>query len=227
MQIIRNLMGWLSTVKLDLEYRRKPMKNKRDILIIVIVLTIVAILTSIMYVQTKLDEQRQVYEQRIEVLHREKDQLIADAYWNGLKKQIRFVHPIKSRWISSEMGYRKDPMGGVGDERLHKGIDIVDALGTPVVAVMDGVVMEHWLVPGVHGGQVYNGHDIFGGFIVIKHSDELYSLYGHLGKTEVHEGDYVEAGEKIGELGNTGLSTGPHLHFEIVVDPFIYLEGGM
>ena len=117
-----------------------------------------------------------------------------------------------------------DPMGG-GTEGLHKGIDLAGPVGTPVRAALAGVVADHWLVPGWHYGKEYKGDPIFGGLIVIDHGDGLFSLYGHLSATFVHEDDYIEAGQVIGELGNTGISTGPHLHFKLVVDPLRYLEG--
>jgi len=224
--MFRLLIGWISVLRLEYEYRRrKTMDQKRNILMIIAALVLIASLSAVMCVNEVIEEQKQASELRIWELRQENEKLLAERYWNRLRRQIRFIHPIRSTWISSGMGYRKDPLGGVGDERLHKGIDIVDIPGTNVVAVMDGVVMEHWLVPGVHNGKLYHGHEIFGGFVVIKHTEELYSLYGHLGQTQVHEGQYINAGEKLGELGNTGLSTGPHLHFEVVVDPFVYLEG--
>ena len=199
--------------------------RRRDTLIILIVIVFIAALTLAMHVQTVYENQAEDYESQLWQLQREKDLLLAEKYWLSMRRRVQFIHPLGSTWISSGLGYRKDPMGGVGEERLHKGIDLVDVPGTDILAAMDGLVMEHWLVPGWHNGVWYNGHGIFGGFIVIQHSEELYSLYGHLGQTQVHEGQYVRAGEKIGELGSTGLSTGPHLHFEIVVDPFVYLEG--
>lgn len=131
--------------------------------------------------------------------------------------------PLDNLIISSATGYRLDPMGG-STEALHKGLDLAAPIGTPVYAVLPGVVAEHWLVPGWHHGKQYNGHPTFGAMIVIDHGEGLFTIYGHLSKTQVHEGNHVDAGDKIGEVGNTGISTGPHLHFELVIDPLIYLE---
>jgi len=136
-----------------------------------------------------------------------------------------YYQPLDQVRISSGTGYRMDPMGG-GTEGLHKGVDLVGPIGTPVTSVLAGVVVEHWPAPGTPypGGGEYRGHSVFGGLVVIDHGEGLFSLYGHLSDTEIHEGQQVKMGQKIGELGDTGICTGPHLHFEIVVDPLRYLE---
>ena len=139
-----------------------------------------------------------------------------------LQDQLRpppYHPPLEKVWISSGTGYRMDPMGG-GTEGLHKGLDLVGPTGAPVKAVLAGVVVEHWPPPDSY----WRGHPIYGGFVVIDHGEGRFSLYGHLSDTCVHEGWHVEAGQKIGELGDTGIATGSHLHFEIVVDPLRYLE---
>jgi len=135
-----------------------------------------------------------------------------------------YCPPLETLWVSSGCGYRMDPMGG-STESLHKGVDLAGKVGTPVRAIMAGTVVEHWLVPGVHWGMIYHGHPVFGGYIIIDHGDGLFSCYGHLSATFVAEGRQIEAGQIIGELGATGIATGPHLHFEVVVDPLRYLEG--
>lgn len=129
------------------------------------------------------------------------------------------VAALEQAWVSSGTGYRMDPMGG-GTEGLHKGLDLVGAVGAPVMAVLAGVVVEHWPPPDGY----YRGHPVFGGLVVIDHGEGLFALYGHLSATTVHEGWQVEAGQVIGGLGDTGITTGPHLHFEVVVDPLQYLE---
>jgi len=127
--------------------------------------------------------------------------------------------PLEQAWVSSGVGYRLDPMGG-GDEALHKGMDLVGPVGSPVRAVLAGVVVEHWPAPDDY----WRGHPVFGGLVVIYHGDGLFTWYGHLSDTCVHEGFQVEAGQMIGRLGDTGIATGVHLHFEVVVDPLRYLE---
>ena len=144
-------------------------------------------------------------------------------YLKGKLKPLPYSQPVKDIVISSGTGMRVNPLGG-GTEALHKGDDIIGKLGDPVNAVLVGRVVEHWLPPGWHHGKYYEGHPIMGGYIVIDHGDGLFSLYAHLSKTSVHEEDWIKAGEQIGEMGSTGMSTGVHLHLEIVIKPFKYLE---
>jgi murein DD-endopeptidase MepM/ murein hydrolase activator NlpD len=98
-------------------------------------------------------------------------------------------------------------------------------LDTPIHAAADGVVL---LATATTDG---SGHLVgYGNYVVIGHPDGFVTLYGHLNSAAVHEGQVVHQGEIIGQEGSTGLSTGPHLHFEIrhngeFVDPAPYLPG--
>jgi len=138
-------------------------------------------------------------------------------------KPLPYSQPLNYIRVSSKTGIRTNPMGG-GKERLHQGIDLIGKIGNPIYSVLAGRVVENWLSPGWHNGIRFNGHPVMGGYIVIDHGDQVFSLYGHLSRTIVREDQWVEAGEKIGELGNTGISTGAHLHFQIVTNPFKYLK---
>ena len=129
--------------------------------------------------------------------------------------------PMDSYWISSGAGYRDDPMGGKEESQLHKGLDLVGPPRSPVKAAAAGIVAEHWPAPNGY----YKGHPVYGGLLVIDHLDGTFTLYGHLSTTYVGEGESVEAGEIIGRQGNTGISTGEHLHFELIVNPLLYLSG--
>ncbi len=113
-----------------------------------------------------------------------------------------FVIPLSNPRISSPYGIRKDPF--TGDYKMHHGVDYGAPIGESVYASQYGVVC---LVK-------YSGSG-YGNRIKIKHSDGYKTLYAHLSKIDVEVGQHVETGEKIGEVGNTGRSTGPHLHFEI------------
>lgn len=190
--------------------------------IIVIVLLLLIALGGMAAFNTVIGQQQE----EIEAAWFKQDEFIAAAYWTRIKNWRPYVHPLKHIVVSSGVGYRMDPMGGT-TEALHKGVDLSAPIGTPVYAALSGTVVEHWLAPGMHGGKQYYGNPVYGGYIVIDHGDWL-SIYGHLSATEwqdvVHKGYYVEAGQKIGEVGTTGITTGPHLHFEIVVDPLRYLE---
>ena len=194
---------------------------KRDHWIIVVAVLSVVALGGMAAFNTTIGQQQAELVER----QKELDQLTAEVYWTRLSLRAPPYHPpLEQIRISSGTGYRTDPMGGA-TESLHKGVDMAGQIGTPVLAVLAGVVAEHWLVPGWHWGKEYHGDPFLGGKIVLDHGDGLYSIYGHLSATFVHEDDYVEMGQIIGELGNTGISTGSHLHFELVVDPLRYLEG--
>ncbi|MCL2721173.1 MAG: M23 family metallopeptidase [Treponema sp.] len=112
-----------------------------------------------------------------------------------------FMFPLQGRFITSGYGMRKDPISGV--LQFHAGVDFRANIGTTVMASLDGtvsVVGENWL---------------YGKYIIISHSNGYKTLYGHLNSFSVRQGDRVARGRKIGEVGNTGYSTGPHLHFGI------------
>jgi murein DD-endopeptidase MepM/ murein hydrolase activator NlpD len=96
---------------------------------------------------------------------------------------------------------RKDPFTGALS--FHTGLDIKANTGTPVKAAMDGtvaVVSNNWL---------------YGHHVLISHASGYKTLYAHLSATSVKEGEKVAQGKKIGEVGSTGRSTGPHLHFTV------------
>lgn len=111
-----------------------------------------------------------------------------------------FIYPIKGR-LTSPFGYRADPF--TGRRSFHSGIDLAAAEGTSIKAVLDGRVSETGF------------SRIFGNYIIITHSGGYQSLYGHLSKFKTKRGNYVTQGEIIGLVGNTGMSTGPHVHFSV------------
>ena len=104
--------------------------------------------------------------------------------------------------ISSRYGYRKSPFSKTRE--FHGGIDFRGKTGAEVVTTADGVVAKAKRVKG------------YGKHVVIKHKKGYKTLYAHLSKIEVKKGQRVVAGEKIGEIGSTGRSSGPHLHYEII-----------
>ncbi|MBN2231237.1 MAG: peptidoglycan DD-metalloendopeptidase family protein [Deltaproteobacteria bacterium] len=113
------------------------------------------------------------------------------------------IRPVRG-WISSRFGYRNSPF--TGRREFHHGIDIVNRSGTPVLATADGRVM----FAGYNGG--------YGRMVVIDHGFGVKTKYGHLATHAVSVGDRVIRGQEIGTLGNSGRSTGPHLHYEVVVN---------
>lgn len=126
------------------------------------------------------------------------------------------INPVGDKYrISSEFGKRMHPILKV--EKFHSGIDIVTPIGTPVKATASGVVEK------IEEGKAY------GKYLIVKHDDEYSSLYATLGTYKVSVGQHVEKGQVIALSGNSGISTAPHLHYEVIkkgeqVDPSDYFE---
>ncbi|MDR1566136.1 MAG: peptidoglycan DD-metalloendopeptidase family protein [Treponema sp.] len=111
-----------------------------------------------------------------------------------------FLWPVAG-YITSLYGYRANPFGGV--RQFHSGLDIGAAMGTPVKAAMAGRV------------STVGDDQTLGNYVVISHHSGYRTLYGHMSYVRVKAGAYVSAGQRIGDVGSTGLSTGPHLHFTV------------
>ena len=107
-------------------------------------------------------------------------------------------------WISSSFGYRPDPV--YGDTRMHWGIDISGPLGSAIYATANGTVVKR--------GFEYFG---YGNYIIIDHGFGIKTRYAHMKSVMAMEGQKVSRGECVGLLGNTGKSTGPHIHYEVIV----------
>lgn len=121
--------------------------------------------------------------------------------------------PVKGR-MTSNFGWRNDPYSG--QNRFHAGVDIAANAGTPIYVPQDGVV--------AYAGR-YKG---YGNVVVVQHQPSLYTLYGHASRLLVSTGQPVHRGQVIAQVGSTGRSTGPHLHFEVrqnngYVNPLQYL----
>lgn len=99
-----------------------------------------------------------------------------------------------------------------GTRDPHRGVEFVNASGTPVFAAADGMV----LFAGPDKVPLYSPwRDFYGNLVVIEHTGELFTLYAHLSKINVAEAQQVFAGDQIGEIGSTGVAIGSHLHFEV------------
>ncbi|MDL1912514.1 M23 family metallopeptidase [Chloroflexi bacterium CFX6] len=99
-----------------------------------------------------------------------------------------------------------------GTREPHHGVEFLNRFGTPVHAAGDGAVQ----FAGPDKEAIYGPWaDFYGNVVVIRHADEMYTLYAHLSKMEVQAGDEVKAGDVIGEVGQSGVATGSHLHFEV------------
>jgi len=112
-----------------------------------------------------------------------------------------FIWPA-SGYITSPYGYRRWPFGG-NARQFHSGLDIGAPSGSSVRAAMSGRI------------SAVGWDDVLGNYIVISHHSGYRTMYGHMSATRVKPGAYVGTGERIGDVGSTGLSTGPHLHFTV------------
>jgi|ERR1041384_43165 murein DD-endopeptidase MepM/ murein hydrolase activator NlpD len=118
-------------------------------------------------------------------------------------------------YITDGFGMRRNPFNGEGHE-VHEGLDIAVDFGTPVTATADGLVI--YAAP--HAG--------YGNLVIVYHSNGITSRYGHLSRIAVEAGQRIKRGDQVGNVGSTGRSTGPHVHYEIrendqSVDPIRYV----
>ncbi|MDR1177834.1 MAG: M23 family metallopeptidase [Spirochaetaceae bacterium] len=111
-----------------------------------------------------------------------------------------FIYPIRGR-LTSPYGWRQDPISNV--RRFHSALDLAASIGTPVKAAMDGRI------------ESVGFNATYGKYIIMAHGNNYQTMYAHLSLISVEQGASVHQGSKIGEVGNTGYSTGPHLHFAI------------
>lgn len=113
------------------------------------------------------------------------------------------IRPAKG-WLTSRFGHRTSPF--TGRREFHKGLDIANQKGTPVMVTADGIVRSV-------GSRRYLGN-----YIVIDHGHGMVTHYGHLDKAVVKRGAKVKRGDKIAEMGNSGRSTGPHVHYAVYLN---------
>ena len=123
--------------------------------------------------------------------------------------------PVHASNVSSSFGTRWHPL--LGGYRFHAGVDLVAPTGTQILATSPGVITE----AGWCGG--------YGFCVTVDHGDGYHTLYGHLSRVDVSAGERVASGQRVGLVGSTGQSTGPHLHYEVrfngrPVDPRPYLS---
>ena len=119
-----------------------------------------------------------------------------------ITRLIAFVTPLRGYAINSAFGLRR--LASEARARQHKGVDMAAPSGTTVFAACEGQVLR-------------TGYDAdgYGRFIEVQHPNGMTTLYAHLSRVDVARGDRVAAEERIGLVGSTGHSTGPHLHFEV------------
>ena len=134
------------------------------------------------------------------------------------KMMVPTQQPVVGGILGSPFGWRIDPLNG--RSALHTGLDFPSDPGTPILAAAGGVVVT----------QEY--HLAYGNMIEIDHGNDLVTRYAHASRVFVKKGDLIKRGQKIAEVGTTGRSTGPHLHFEVLVqgvfqDPQKFLNAGL
>jgi len=153
------------------------------------------------------------------------EELRANAILGGLDRmnmyriaafKVPFAMPVKDsfRWTSS-FGYRRDPKGA--GNRMHEGTDMAGSYGTPIYATADGVITN----AGWDSG--------YGRLVKIRHDFGIETRYAHLSQIRVEVGQRVSRGDQIGDMGNSGRSTGTHLHYEVrlggkAVNPMTFIK---
>jgi len=133
------------------------------------------------------------------------------------KMMVPTQQPVQSGNLGSLFGWRIDPI--TGTSALHTGLDYPAETGTPIYSAAGGVVVT----------QEY--HFQYGNLIEVDHGNDLITRYAHASRVFAKKGDLIKRGQKIAEVGSTGRSTGPHLHFEVLVqgvpqDPQKFLNAG-
>ncbi len=164
--------------------------------------------------QSTLDELESLTNQRVDLM----TVLESRLFDQHIRKKMIPTHaPVAGRTAGSAFGWRVDPI--TGQSALHTGLDFQADTGTTILAAAGGMVVT----------QEY--HPAYGNMIEVDHGNQLVTRYAHASRTLVRQGDIVRRGQKIAEVGTTGRSTGPHLHFEVLVqgifqDPQKFLSAG-
>ncbi|MGM9519730.1 MAG: peptidoglycan DD-metalloendopeptidase family protein [Phascolarctobacterium sp.] len=152
-----------------------------------------------------LQEQNALLQQNLQASTQDWDNLLTSIKTENYRQEVTpNLWPVDGGYISSEFGSRANPFDGYSSD-YHPGIDIADNYGAPVYASASGYVQR----AGWYGG--------YGKYIKISHDYGYATAYGHLSSIEISAGDYVSKGQLIGYVGSTGYSTGPHLHFEVLL----------
>lgn len=163
--------------------------------------------------QSTLDELERLTSQRVDLM----TVLESRLFDQHIRKKMIPTHAPVPGVSGSNFGWRVDPI--TGQSALHTGLDFASSTGTPILAAAGGVVVTQEF------------HPAYGNMIEVDHGNQLVTRYAHASRTLVKQGDIVKRGQKIAEVGTTGRSTGPHLHFEVLVqgvfqDPQKFLNAG-
>lgn len=136
-------------------------------------------------------------------------------YYKEVAKYVPLGKPVWSYWVTSPYGGRADPFNK--KKARHKGVDLASRTGNKIKSMAKGKIIRAEFAGG------------YGNLVVVDHGNGFVTKYGHMSKIYVKKGQYVEAEEAIGEVGSTGRSTGPHLHYEVLfqgqnVDPMPFVK---
>ncbi len=136
-------------------------------------------------------------------------------YYREVMQYVPLGKPVWSLWVSSPYGRRSDPFKKT--KAYHKGVDLAGRTGNKIKVMASGKVIRAEAASG------------YGNLVVVDHGNGFKTKYAHMHKIYVKKGDYVELGDAVGEVGSTGRSTGPHLHYEILyrdkdVDPMPFMK---
>ena len=160
--------------------------------------------------QTKLEDKR--LNAKISKIYKDLEDL---NYYREVVKYVPMGKPVWSYWLTSQYGTRSDPFNG--RRASHKGVDLASRTGNIIKVKAHGKVTRAEYTSG------------YGNLIVIDHGNGFQTKYGHLNKIYVKKGQRVTFDQEIGEVGSTGRSTGPHLHYEVLfngkdVDPLPFIK---
>lgn len=136
-------------------------------------------------------------------------------YYKEVAQYVPLGKPVWSYWVTSPYGGRADPFNK--KKARHKGVDLASRTGNKIKSMAKGKVIRAEFAGG------------YGNLVVVDHGNGFVTKYGHMSKIYVKKGQYVEAEEAVGEVGSTGRSTGPHLHYEVLfqgqnVDPMPFVK---
>ena len=137
-------------------------------------------------------------------------------YYREVVQTVPLGKPVWSYWMSSKFGYRSDPFNK--KKAGHKGVDLASRTGNKILVKAKGRVVK-----------VEYSKRGYGNNLTIDHGNGFKTRYAHMNKIYVKKGDYLNVDDVVGEVGNTGRSTGPHLHYEIIyngrpVDPLPFMQ---
>ena len=136
-------------------------------------------------------------------------------YYREVAEYVPLGKPVWSYWVTSHYGNRSDPFNGRAAR--HKGIDLASRTGNKIKVQAKGRVTRAEYAGG------------YGNLVVVDHGNGFQTKYAHMNKIYVKKGDYVEIDDTLGEVGSTGRSTGPHLHYEVLykgrsIDPMPFIK---